>query len=360
MNLYYALGERQMGPIGQSELRDLIKRREVNAQTLVWQPGMADWEKLGTFLRRKKQGSGASPKTAAAMPQFRCAECGQTYRQEAMVKLDGVWVCAGCKPIVLQKIKEGVPTRIGMDLSNYGSLDKGLQGNYTLDVFAIIGEAWRLNRGSKFIIIVAYVLVMVISGIAQQVIALPLSALIGILAVVFQAFLGGAESSFLLIAMTMMTGLFMGVLSMMIQAPLWVGIEMIGVRRSVGLPIAIRHVFEYFKQFFPLAITWLLMSILILVGFLFFIIPGIYLMIGLFLALQLVVDKKLGPWQAVKTSIRAIHHKWFQVFFLTLLLGGLLMLGALPFLIGLIWTGPLFIIAKGILYRDIFGCNLRE
>ena len=49
-----------------------------------------------------------------------------------------------------------------------------------------------------------------------------------------------------------------GVLSVMVQAPLWAGLEMIGVRRSVNLPISFRYVFDYIKHFMPLSMRALI------------------------------------------------------------------------------------------------------
>jgi uncharacterized RDD family membrane protein YckC len=37
-----------------------------------------------------------------------CHECGQVFKQDEMIKFDNNWVCAGCKPIFMQKLKEGV------------------------------------------------------------------------------------------------------------------------------------------------------------------------------------------------------------------------------------------------------------
>jgi uncharacterized membrane protein len=69
------------------------------------------------------------------------------------------------------------------------------------------------------------------------------------------------------------------------------------------------------------------------------------------------VDKGLSPWQALEASRKAITPRWFAVFGMLLLLGLLFVLGAIPLLIGLIWITPLYLIALGILYRNIFGVS---
>ena len=52
MELFYVDGDRQVGPIGESQFESLIKTKKINAKTLVWQQGMSQWEEMGTFLGR--------------------------------------------------------------------------------------------------------------------------------------------------------------------------------------------------------------------------------------------------------------------------------------------------------------------
>jgi uncharacterized RDD family membrane protein YckC len=111
MNLYYANGGRQVGPIAKNELQSLIKARKINSQTLVWQPGMEKWEELGLFVRRRTQNGSRSIRSAAragAIRQSVCSECGGTFAEDNMIRFADAWICAACKPILVQKIKEGV------------------------------------------------------------------------------------------------------------------------------------------------------------------------------------------------------------------------------------------------------------
>ena len=118
MNLYYADGDRQLGPITKTELQSLIKTKKVNSQTLVWQPGMKGWEELGLFVRRKTQ-SGPQPAEPAPEPQSLCAECGQAFAEVDMIRFADAWVCATCKPIFVQKIKEGVAVAGAMEYAGF-------------------------------------------------------------------------------------------------------------------------------------------------------------------------------------------------------------------------------------------------
>lgn len=138
-------------------------------------------------------------------------------------------------------------------------------------------------------------------------------------------------------------------------APLTAGIIMIAVRRAVDKPIRAFMVFDYFSRLLPLVITTFLIWVLTFMGFLLLIIPGIYLSIGYSLALPLVLDKGLRPWQAMETSRKAIHKQWFKVFGLYLVLMLICLISIIPLGLGLIWTIPMFILTSGILYREVFG-----
>ncbi len=119
MNLYYAEGDRQVGPIGKAELQTLIKTKKINSQTLVWEPGMQEWEQLGLFVRRKNHGDAQSSQSTAPVPQSSCSECGQMFAENDMIRFADAWVCATCKPIFVQKIKEGVTIAGAMEYAGF-------------------------------------------------------------------------------------------------------------------------------------------------------------------------------------------------------------------------------------------------
>jgi uncharacterized RDD family membrane protein YckC len=122
MNLYYADGDRQAGPIGKAELQTLIKAKKVNSQTMVWQAGMHAWQELGLYVRRKTQGDSQSVQPAAPgalIQQSLCIECGQAFAEDDMIRFEDARVCATCKPIFVQKIKEGVAVAGAMEYAGF-------------------------------------------------------------------------------------------------------------------------------------------------------------------------------------------------------------------------------------------------
>ena len=108
MNLYYADGDQQVGPIDKGELQTLIKAKKVTAKTLVWQDGMESWQELGVFIRSQRNNRTRTTQVAAPVKQSVCSECGRMFAEEEMIRFNDARVCAGCKPVFVQKIKEGV------------------------------------------------------------------------------------------------------------------------------------------------------------------------------------------------------------------------------------------------------------
>ncbi len=107
MDWYYADGKRKVGPISKEELRSLVQAKKIHSKTLVWRQGMKDWQELGKLVKKKESSNQQFHKTSAA-GQAVCSECGRTFPEEEMISFENAKVCAGCKPVFIQKIKEGM------------------------------------------------------------------------------------------------------------------------------------------------------------------------------------------------------------------------------------------------------------
>lgn len=131
------------------------------------------------------------------------------------------------------------------------------------------------------------------------------------------------------------------------------GLLYMGVKRLKGDVIRWQHLFSGFEVSGKVIITWLMSLILIFIGYLLLILPGIYLTVGYGLALPLVVDKRLSPWQALETSRKAIHKVWWKFFALMLVMTLITFVAAIPLGIGLIWVAPMGVVLCGVLYKTI-------
>lgn len=220
------------------------------------------------------------------------------------------------------------------------SIDEALARGYDFSIGALLSEAWQLTKGTKGTIIGGFLIFYVAIFIASFVIG----ALLGI----FTMF---SENLALIIIGQVITT----ILASAVSYPFIAGLNMIGIRRAAGQPFSFNEIFSHFGRTVPLLIVAVLMMLLIYLGFFLLVLPGLYLAVAYMLAIPLVVERGLSPWQALEASRKAITQHWFKVFGLFLLLGLIVAISAIPLGIGLIWTVPLFVVAMGVLYRTIFG-----
>ena len=114
MNWYYAAGGQQQGPVDDAQLDALVSSGQINAETLVWHDGMPNWQPLRQVRPSAASPGlppqmGAAPSAAGATStgEVVCAECGKMFSRDNAIQYGAAWVCATCKPIFLQKLREG-------------------------------------------------------------------------------------------------------------------------------------------------------------------------------------------------------------------------------------------------------------
>ena len=133
------------------------------------------------------------------------------------------------------------------------------------------------------------------------------------------------------------------------------GLIFMGIRKVAGDTISWKMIFTGFSDSGKIIVAAFLQSVLIFIGFLILVLPGIYLAIGYSMTIPLIVDRKMSPWQAMEASRKAVHRDWWRVFGLYLVMGLLFVVSMVPLGIGLIWTWPMFVILAGVVYRSLFG-----
>ena len=137
--------------------------------------------------------------------------------------------------------------------------------------------------------------------------------------------------------------------------PIFAGILMMGLHRSIDAPVNFKMAFAYLSNALPVIIACVFISILVTLGMILLVIPGIYLSIAYVFTLPLIIDKNMDFWQAMETSRKAVTQHWFKVFFSFLLMMIIYLVSIIPFGVGLIWSVPMLVALQGILYRNIFG-----
>jgi|JI8StandDraft_1071087.scaffolds.fasta_scaffold13603_4 uncharacterized RDD family membrane protein YckC len=85
MNWYYALNGQQKGPVSEQDIMQLVSSGTINASTLIWRDGLADWQPVSTAL------PAALDTAPANVPQ-----------------IGGFAVPAAQKDLYVQQLREGV------------------------------------------------------------------------------------------------------------------------------------------------------------------------------------------------------------------------------------------------------------
>ena len=116
----------------------------------------------------------------------------------------------------------------------------------------------------------------------------------------------------------------------------------------------IKNLYLYtLSLFIPFLLASLLYSLIVIGGTLLLIVPGIILALTFQFYSYLIVDQNLAPKQALKQSgILTKGHK-LQLFWLMLLIGLMNIVGAIAFLVGLLFTVPMSLLIMTYTYRHL-------
>ena len=233
-----------------------------------------------------------------------------------------------------------------------GSVENSVVGNYTIDVKAVLSEAWQTTVKSRMSINIAlfgiFIFGMMISYITSS-------------------FFGGIEQVF-------ENPELLQLINVIVTIAVWpfiAGVEMMGILHAINKPTKSKMVFSFLERGSWVALCALLTSLLVSLGFQLLFIPGVILAVLLSLTVPLVVEKKLSPVQAIVLSVKSLRFKLAPLFLIYALLimslvflllpfailadSSLAPIGIILFIFGLSYLAPWYYNIKGILYREIFG-----
>jgi hypothetical protein len=299
--MYKIIGadQKEYGPVSVEQLRQWISEGRVNGQTMARPEGETEWKPLSAFA------------------DF--AELLQGTPSQAPLP----------------------PTLGGTRLPATSALDR----DYNLDIGACIARSWELVKQNFWPVVGVSLLIMVISGVINQVIGLASGP--AMRGMILQRHISPGGLSIILgtsmlgspIYTLLMAGLFKYYIKLI---------------RAEGPTIA-----DAFAGFSPLAGQLLLLGLvtgfLNTLGFILCILPGIYLSVSWIFALPLVVDRNLGFWDAMELSRKVVAKHWFIVFAFLLVIGLLAACGIIACCVGVFVTMPIASIALMYAYEDIFG-----
>ena len=126
------------------------------------------------------------------------------------------------------------------------------------------------------------------------------------------------------------------------------------LRHANGETVVFDDLFEIVdKRWIYFAFLGIIKSLLIFLGLLFFIVPGVYLAIRWMFAELLVIDKGLRPMEALKASSEMTEGVRGKLFLYALVSLLLVIVGVFAFLIGAVVAGIVVQLASIRLYKDL-------
>jgi uncharacterized membrane protein len=286
------------------------------------------------------EGLGEVERHPESMDKEQCWQCGKKDSVGVpFIAKDGRLYCSDClpddDPVQTEAVNSGQSPSV-VEKSPPAS-------SHGFTIGGLIKEAWAKTHGAK---------AAVWGGTAVMYLALLiLAAGAAFLLPSEEKTLGGPSFTGMLV--NALSSFVINVVSMIFTA----GLLFIGIKKVAGEIVSWKMVFEGFSQTGKLVVATILQTLLITIGFLLLILPGIYLAIGYSMTLPLIVDRKMSPWQAMEASRKAIHAVWWKIFGLFIIMSLIFMVAMLPLGLGIIWTWPMCVILAGVLYRSLFGID---
>lgn len=141
------------------------------------------------------------------------------------------------------------------------------------------------------------------------------------------------------------------VLAFVVNILLSMGVLLIVLRVHDGIEAHYADLVEPIPQFWKYVLATVVSTFLVVLGLLFFIVPGIVLQIAFSMALYSILDKNYGPIEALTYSYRITRGHRLNLFLFMIILALLNMCGLFAFGFGLLVTIPISLLSLVWVYR---------
>jgi uncharacterized membrane protein len=150
--------------------------------------------------------------------------------------------------------------------------------------------------------------------------------------------------------------LFVAMIYLMLTGAFFTG----GMHRSAlkqlrGGKVEIRDLFSGGSSYFSILLYSILGAILTTIGMMLCIVPGLLVGGALFFSAPLIVERRLGPVEAMKTSYELTKKNIWMFTLFAFVVSLIAQAGSYACYIGLLATIPLMFTISAVAYRDLFG-----
>lgn len=300
---YYAKGSKQVGPVSYDDLRRGLEGGRIGPAALVWTEGMEEWKPanqvrrlMGIVDEKGDSPPGLHDPAELAPPAVLAATQMPSSRAVA---------------------REG------------GEEGRIIPGSDPIEPGACIRAAFSLTKLHFTTVFGACLIVLLLM--------LPLG-------IVEQLLMEGDEAnglSGLLALLNQVLGLFLGM-----------GLVRVLLAVVDGEEVSVGAVFGQGGRLLSAIIAVLLSYLIIFIGLVLLVVPGIYAAVRLSPLMCVLVDRnELGPLESLKESFRLTEGNFFQIVGLWVLSFFVVLAGILAFLVGLAFAIPLVYFAMVVAYR---------
>lgn len=293
---YYTRDGLQQGPVNLETLRDLAAKGELKPQDMVWNASMTDW-----------------------VPSS---------------EVDGIFS---------RPIEAGPTVAPGSAEQSTGEMLEIEPGSEPIDVGACIGKAFQLTK-DKFLPLLGVLVVYIVVSIAIDVALGAIDAATG---------MGGSETVEIFGQTTTQENpsLINLLVSNVLSIFLSLGMVRIGLNIVDGKEFTIGQLFSGGPHLVSGFLASLLFGLMVLVGCLLLIVPGIYLALRFGPYMNAIVDRKMGVFDSLSYASQLTTKNRGNLFVLALANIGIVLAGVLALCVGLFFAYPLVFLSWIIAYR---------
>ncbi len=137
--------------------------------------------------------------------------------------------------------------------------------------------------------------------------------------------------------------------------PLFTGVSWMSLMAVRGKPVLLADGFAGFgPRFFQLVLCGMVHQILLAVGFVLLVIPGIFLLVAWTFPYLLIMDRDLHFWDAMELSRKTVQPRWFHYFGIWMIVLLFVVVGLAACGVGLLITLPVVNIMIAVAYQRQF------
>ena len=306
---YYTQGSEQLGPVPASEVQHLISSGSIDAKTcLVWKEGMADWQAAAT-IPEVMPPSPYAPPTMAGTPQLGAPGDGQ---------------------------------------SAFSGIPEIAPGSQPLGIGACISRGFELTKrhfGIIFLTGLIYFGITMGIGIIQGVAEVAMGIETGNM--------GTYDTTQPASPAALGVSLILNVISNVVSIFLGLGATRIGLRLVSGEPAEVGMLFGEGSKLLRTIGAYILYMLMVSVGLLLLIVPGIYLAIRFGQFQTAIVDRDLGVLDSLAYSSDITTNNRMNLFGLAVLSMLIVLAGLVALCIGMIFAIPIVWLAWLTAYRSL-------